>query len=420
MRLSALLLSCLAALSLSVRSGAADSDHATDGVLADRAVRYVNDSVLSVGDILVRMYDRQHELMRENGGKPQPFTVEFAQQALEDLTDEELLVQYGKQFANERKFRLVDVEELNRRIKSDQDRSGGSLTLRQQAELRRRYERQQILGIVLHSIFYPRAAHITEAEVASAYEARKAQYSRPARIQPLEILLRASDPKEREQVAMAQRQLFKNAQELDDAALRQLATKRLDAFFAATPIDQNRILGEFVAEVAAVERTDLDRASRELVAAAGVLTKRAAGLRDLAAAQRQLDDLRTTLAGTTVANLPGAFKDAAKRLSQGPNASEGGDLGWIEPGFYSAEFDRAAFTCATGTLSPVFVADNAACLIYMTAREEARTRPLDEVRGELQELLRRQREAEVKRNAIAMLRSKASIRDLVPLARVIE
>jgi len=110
-----------------------------------------------------------------------------------------------------------------------------------------------------------------------------------------------------------------------------------------------------------------------------------------------------------------AFKSAAQQISQGPNAVQGGDLGWVEPGVYTPVFDRNAFACKTGELSPVFLADQVAYLVLITAREEARVRPLDEVRGEMEAVLNRERREEIKANAVAMLRSKASIRDLSPL-----
>lgn len=405
---------------VSLLSGA----EAIQAQLLDRTVRYVNDQTLTLGDVRGRLWERAQELQR--AGKTPPADgamMAFAQECLEQLTDEELIVQYGQSFAEKRKFRLVDHEQIRHRVQDTVARMGGNVPLQQQADMARRYERDHIIRTVLEGVFYPKAALITEAEIRAAYEQRKVQYSIPARIQALQIVFRATDPAEREQVQREKMRLFKDAQEQLDARLKQAVESRLDAYLAAKPAEQLRILDEAVQALAAeADREDLDRKGRELAAAAQRLRRQEAAYRDLEGARTQLEDLRKELAGKDAE----AFRAAAKRLSQGPNAVQGGDLapepgGWIEPGRTdSAVFDAKAFACKAGELSNVFIVDQTACLVLVTAREDARVRPIDEVRGDLRVALEREREAEIRANALAMMRAKASIRDVAPLARLLE
>lgn len=391
--------------------------------LVDRTVRYVNNQVLSIGDVLVRMSERMHD--PANRSKPPPVGeayISFAQDTLEQLTDEELLVQYGERFAKERKFRLVDHELIKRRVQGVAERSGGAMPLRQQAELAKRFEREQIIDIVLDSLFYARSALITEDEIAAAYQERRMQFVRPARIQALEIVFRSTDVAEQEQTAQLKLRLFKDAQEQMDAKVKLAAESRLEAFLAAQPEEQKRLLNEVMKDLAAeAEREGLDRKSAELALAARKVLERESSFRDLAAAKTQLEDLRRQLEGKGV----DAFKDAARKLSQGPNAAGGGDLalepgGWLDPGRFTPVFDEQAFACKVGTMSPVFIAETVACLVLVTGREDAQIPTLGEKRAEITRMLTDERKVESKNNAIAMLRSKASIRDIVPLAKMVE
>lgn len=398
---------------------------ASEAQLLDRTVRYVNDQTLTMGDVRTRLWERAQDMQR--AGKSPPMgaaMLSFAEECLEQLTDEELVVQFGKEFAEKRKYRLVDQEQIRRRVQDVVARNGGNIPLPQQAEMAKRFEREQMVRTVLEGFFYPKAALVTEAEIQAAYQQRKAQNSIPARIQALQIVFRPTDAAEREQVQRAKMTVFQDAQEARiDAQLRQAVESRLDAYLAAKPAEQARILDEAVQAIAsgAAARQDLDRKSLELVTAAQRLLQQVAAFRDADQTKAQLEALRKELAGKGADD----FRAAAKRLSQGPNAVQGGDLapetgGWVEPGRFSAAFDEKAFACKAGELSEVFVIDQTANLVLVTAREDARVRSLDEVRGDLRVFLEREREAEIRANALAMMRSKASIRDVVPLAKLLE
>lgn len=386
---------------------------------ADQTLRYVNDQVVTLGDVLRRDAMRLSELERQ--AKPKPSgrdeRRDFSQQSLDELTDEELLVQYGRQFAEQRGIRLVDPERISQMVMERARATGRGRTLREQAEDRRIIERQQIISIILRSYFELRSPDITPEDINRVYQARAATYRRPARAQVLQIILRPSTGAERAELRQARAALFKRAQDSADPTLRKAAESRLDAYVAASAEEQEKLLAAAVEELAAREEApELDLGSLQLVRDAREVVRRGAALRDLDGAKRELAALRAELEGKGV----DAFKAAAKARSQGPKAADGGDLGWVEPGTFTKTFDEVVFSIPPGELSPVFVAESLACLVLVPERVEARTRPFAEVVAEIESDLRRQMNAGVRREAVAMLRGKASIRDIVTISRLYE
>ncbi len=384
----------------------------------DLVVRYVNDTVVTGSDIRVRAAERFEDYTRK--GKPtpsnRPESIAFFKEALEDLTDEELLIQYGKQFATEHKIQLVDHDAIAQQVIEQARSTGRRMTLREQAEQRKRLERFRTIQAVL-GYFESRNARITPNELYEEYLARAHKYHRPAQAKVLQILLRPSDKAERKEVRGQKLALFKNLQNAVDAGLRAIVESRLDRYLAGSTEEQDRLLDETTSAVAAMAtRTDLVPADLPLVVTARKIVDRQAAFRDQDATLKQLADIRAKLAGRDAT----AFMDQAKASSQGPKASDGGDLGWIEPGTYSPGFDAVAFTLAPGTLSEVFWSEDTANLLFVTERKEARTLPFAEVSAEIEtELFEVQRD-ETKKRMVAMLRSKASIVNAIPIDQVVE
>ena len=163
----------------------------------------------------------------------------------------------------------------------------------------------------------------------------------------------------------------------------------------------------------------IDQASaalRELVAAAGKLVQARAAMRSRDDVQAILTDLRVRLDGKGV----DAFKAACKGLSQGPRADEGGDLGWIEPGFFTKDLDAVFFALAAGQLSQPIWSKQNCCLTLVAERTEASQRSFAEVVGELESILRQERQREIRIKAAGVLRQRAVIRDLAPLEELMK
>ncbi len=388
------------------------------GRTADLTIRYVNDSVISLGDVLQRNSMRLDEFKRR--GRPQPGNrdelLAFAEQSLNDITEEELLIQYGRAMAEERGFQLVDHERISQVVMDRAKTSGRGRSLRDQAEERRYLERQQIMDLVL-GYFDSRTPHIAPQDIERSYRQREEKFRRPARAKVVQIIMRPSSPIERQEVRQARIAIFKGAQDVSDPVIRAASESRIEAYTVATADEQERLLAKAVQEIAQqAERTDLDAGSAQIARKAVEVETRATNLRDSEATRQELEALRAELAGKDL----DAFKEAAKRRSQGPGAADGGVLGWVEPGTYQAAFDEVVFAIKPGELSPVFMADKLACLVVVTERTEASSRTFGEVVGEIESDLQRTQQKASRDAAVAMMRAKASVRDLVTIAQLLE
>lgn len=388
------------------------------GRTADLTIRYVNDSVISLGDVLQRNSMRLDEFKRR--GRPQPGNrdelLAFAQQSLNEITEEELLVQYGKAMAEERGFQLVDHDRISQMVMDRAKTSGRGRSLRDQAEERRYLEKQQIMDLVL-GYFDSRTPHIAPQDIERSYHDQEEKFRRPARAKVVQLVLRPSSPVERQEVRQARIAIFKGAQDVSDAVIRAASESRIEAYTVAAAEEQERLLTQAVQEIAhQAERADLDAGSAQIAHKAVEVEARAANLRDAEATRKQLDTLRGELVGKDL----DAFKDAAKRLSQGPGAADGGVLGWVEPGTYQPAFDEVVFSIKVGELSPVFIAEKLAYLVVVTDRTEASSRAFGEVVGEIESDLHRTQAKAVRDAAVAMMRAKASVRDLITIAQLLE
>ena len=405
---------------MTVMIATAGSAAAADGPsrTVDRTIRYVNDSIISLGDVLQRNAMRFDDY--EKRGRPRPTSREdmlvFFAQSLSELTDEELLIQYGRDLAHERGFQLIDHERISQKVMEIARSSGRGRSLRQQAEQRKLFERQEIIDLVL-GYFDSRTPHISPQKIELSYHERESEFLRPARAKVLQILLRPSSPAEYREVRQDRIAVFKAAQDVTDAKIRAASEQRIEAYTVAPPEGQERLLAEAVQEIALESgRTDLDVGSDLLAKKAKAIEARALTLRDAATTRKELEALRIELATKDIA----AFKDAAKRLSQGPGAADGGDLGWVEPDTNNKAFDQLAYVIPVGELSPVFMMDANASLIVVTERTESYRRTFGEMVGEIESALRREQMKTIRANVVAMMQAKASIRDLVTIQKLFE
>ncbi len=106
----------------------------------------------------------------------------------------------------------------------------------------------------------------------------------------------------------------------------------------------------------------------------------------LAAARKKAEDwLKQLKTGADFAEL------AKKNSEDTATATKGGDLGWILRGQTVPEFEKVAFSLTPGTVSDPVQTEYGIHLIKVTAHEQARLRPLEEVRSEIDNLLRDQK-----------------------------
>ena len=77
------------------------------------------------------------------------------------------------------------------------------------------------------------------------------------------------------------------------------------------------------------------------------------------------------------------FEDLAKKYSEDATKDKGGDLGWIEQGQTVPEFEKAAFSLPKGAVSDLVKTQFGFHIIKVVDRENAHTKPFEEVRDSL-------------------------------------
>lgn len=99
-------------------------------------------------------------------------------------------------------------------------------------------------------------------------------------------------------------------------------------------------------------------------------------------ARAQLEALRSEL------ELGADFAELARQHSQGPEAQAGGVVGWVARGDLVEAMDQAAFSLPEGGISPVLETDFGLVLLRVEEKAEAGSVSFDQVRTEIEPLLR--------------------------------
>jgi peptidyl-prolyl cis-trans isomerase D len=110
----------------------------------------------------------------------------------------------------------------------------------------------------------------------------------------------------------------------------------------------------------------------------------------VADAQRRAEDLLKQL------KAGGNFEDLAKKYSEDPgSAKEGGSLGWIGKGRTVPEFEKAAFSLPKGQISNLVKSSYGFHIIRVDDRQDAHMKTLDEVKAEIEPLVKQQKTQEM-------------------------
>jgi peptidyl-prolyl cis-trans isomerase C len=115
-----------------------------------------------------------------------------------------------------------------------------------------------------------------------------------------------------------------------------------------------------------------------------------------------------------------AFEELAEQHSLGPEAAQGGDLGWFPRGRMPPEIEQVAFNLWSGTkVSKVIESPYGFHLFQPVGKRPARELTLEQARAEIERSLTEERIREAESLFVRRLREKASIeRDLQRLARI--
>lgn len=151
-------------------------------------------------------------------------------------------------------------------------------------------------------------------------------------------------------------------------------------------------------------RRDFDRPERARVRQIFIESEDGADAR--AVARARIDELKKELdAGAD-------FQALAKAHSQAPGADEGGIIGWVVRGDLVAVLEQAVFSLPEGGVSGVLESPGGFHILQIEQREEAGQATLDEVRREIQPILRDRAAGERYRKWMAELRKQSRVKVL--------
>jgi peptidyl-prolyl cis-trans isomerase D len=93
------------------------------------------------------------------------------------------------------------------------------------------------------------------------------------------------------------------------------------------------------------------------------------------------------------------FEDLAKKYSEDPgSAKNGGSLGWIGKGQTVPEFEKVAFSLPKGQMSGIVKSSYGFHIIRVDDKHEAELKSLEEVKGEIEPILKRQQAQQMAQN----------------------
>ena len=106
----------------------------------------------------------------------------------------------------------------------------------------------------------------------------------------------------------------------------------------------------------------------------------------VAEAQHRAEDLLKQIKGGA------KLEDLAKKYSEDPgSAKQGGSLGWIGKGQTVPEFEKAAFSLPKGQISDLVKSSYGFHIIRVDDKQEAHMKSLDEVKAEIEPILKQQK-----------------------------
>jgi peptidyl-prolyl cis-trans isomerase D len=120
----------------------------------------------------------------------------------------------------------------------------------------------------------------------------------------------------------------------------------------------------------------------------------------VAEAQRRAEDLLKQLKGGA------KLEDLAKKYSEDPgSAKQGGSLGWIGKGQTVPEFEKTAFSLPKGQISDLVKSSYGFHIIRVDDKQEAHVKTLDDVKAEIEPILKHQKAQQIaQKQADALLK----------------
>jgi parvulin-like peptidyl-prolyl isomerase len=185
---------------------------------------------------------------------------------------------------------------------------------------------------------------------------------------------------------------------------------------AEATVKLDRLLGRITArvkppktnDVAARYRRDKDRWKTDEQVLAAHIVKHVNEQVSEEDARKAIDEAKAALDGGS------SFEEIADKSSDCPG--NGGDLGWFGRGKMVDEFEAVVFEMQPGEVSPVFRSVFGFHIAKLHAVRQPAQRPLNEVKGEIEQELKREAETKAVETFVDKLREKAVIEVAEPVA----
>lgn len=349
----------------------------------------VGDDVAKVGDIAITqqqfqqaLRDQQERLRTQMGGQFDPKlldTPEARKAIIDDLVDQRLLLQEASKkriFASDDAVRRtiagidafkVDGQFSNERYEAAL-RAQGMSPQGFEAQLRQDLTLQQLAGAVAQSGIVART--VSDRIIAMQTEKRD--------VQEFRVTLDAYLDKVKLAEGAAQKFYDENGKQFatPEQAKAEYVVLSMDTISAQLVVTEAEIKARYEAGKSKYQQPEERRASHILLA-----TEKLGKDKAKARAEELLQEIRKN---------PTAFGELARKNSDDPgSASKAGDLGFFARGMMVKPFEEATFALKEGEISGVVESDFGFHIIKLTGIHAAKEKPLAEVRGEIEDELKK-------------------------------
>lgn len=370
----------------------------------DRPLVYVNDHVITRGDLSERYRVELQVLQQQGQSLPRSVAEQRSMQAelLEKMVDEEVLYQEAQRLGVQ-----IDTRRLRRMVIDEANRLGFGDDMASIAQAVTERTRQEMLRQVL--LFYrDQLPEIGPERIRAHYEEHWRDYRRPGRRHLYRIALPVREGADRQVLIDELLRLVRVLRGHAQPAIRALVDDDLvEQVIAADQAGQLTLLLGLIERLLAVP--ELATTDVALAEHARSIQQAGQGLMTRAEAEAAIEAWRAELVALPDNERLARFQALARAHSRGPDAPQGGDLGWLEEGSLGLAEQEALADCVAGDLSPLYWAGNACCLLFVAEYEAPQQRSLQEVSSEIAAQLEQAQDEAVADQAIASLRDEAEI-----------
>ena len=379
-------------------------------IVADRVLRFVNNSVITQGEVWEKMR-RDLGLLRRQG-KPMPegqAAIEAMRlDALDALTEEMLLNQEADRLQVQ-----LDTTSLMREIRDwVRDNNLDPSVLQETKELKRRTKDMRANFVLRH--YQSQWRPVTPQDVQQYYRENVDEFAKPQRAHGYRILIRSSGP--REQVAF-QRQLMELVQavQLDPtpAVAQAISDDDLSRIVRTPDSERTPVLIEILQSVYDAIPDEANPRTQNLQVRLRTALRRSERMWDDEGLRAHFQSIKERVEAIEDWDQRLLrFTNFARKYSEGPNGSTGGDLGMQEIGSQEQAIEEYLFSMAPQTVSEPFKLGEFWCVVILAERDSSIVRSLRETAPEIRSYLENIRTRAIRGSLIEQLRRNGIVQDL--------